>query len=296
MLKRPLGLRRGPKRDFCTQWHGPQGNGLRRRTQAASVGAALCVAVLVHAQALSFDVASIKRSDPSAQGALMNFPSPGRLQITNFSLRMLIGQAFGSELGQGYQISGGPDWLERDRFVIIGQAPVETPRPQMLAMLRGLLTERFALKYHVESKEVDAYSLVVARSDGRLGPKLQKWDGTCNGKPAPPAQPNATGPRCAAFFRPPGLVMRGVPMPVVANMLSAQITNLGRPVVDRTGLAGEWDFDLEVSFAPPNPNAVDTAAPSLFVALQEQLGLKLDPGRAKVNVLVVDSAQPPTEN
>jgi uncharacterized protein (TIGR03435 family) len=258
--------------------------------------AALGVALVVRAQSPSFDVATVRRSDPAAQGALMNFPAPGRLQITNFSLRMLIGQAFGAELGQGYQISGGPDWLERDRFVIVGQAPAETPRPQMLAMLRGLLQERFALQYHVESKEVDAYSLVMARTDGRLGPKLQKWDGTCNGKPAPPAAPNATGPRCAAFFRPPGLVMRGVPMTLVANMLSAQVTNLGRPVVDRTGLAGEWDFDLEVSFAPPNPNATDTTAPSLFVALQEQLGLKLEPGRATVNVLVVDKAQAPTEN
>jgi uncharacterized protein (TIGR03435 family) len=291
-----LGLRRSPIRDFCTQLHRPQSGPGRATRLAGFLGAALSVAMLVHAQAPSFEVASIKRSDPAAKGALMNFPSPGRLQITNFNLQMLIGQAFGPELGQGFQVSGGPDWLERDRFVIIGQAAAETPRPQMVAMLRSLLTDRFALKYHVESKEVDAYSLVVSRTDGRLGPKLQKWDGTCNGKPAPPAQPNATGPRCAAFFRPPGMFMRGVPMPVVANMLSAQITNLGRPVVDRTGLAGEWDFDLEVSFAPPNPNAADPAAPSVFVALQEQLGLKLEPARTKVNVLVVDNAQPPTEN
>src|SRR5688500_9067058 len=120
MLRLRLGLRRSPIRDSCTQLNGP------RRTFAGFVGAALSVAMLVHAQAPSFEVASIKRSDPAAQGALMNFPSPGRLQITNFNLRMLIGQAFGAELGQGYQVSGGPDWLERDRFVIVGQAPAET--------------------------------------------------------------------------------------------------------------------------------------------------------------------------
>lgn len=265
-------------------------------SRVLGLAAALSLATFVHAQTPAFDVATIKRSDPAAQGALMNFPAPGRLSITNFTLRMLIGQAFGQELGQGYQVTGGPDWLERDRFVIVGQAPAGTPRAQLVTMLRSLLIERFALKQHIEAKEVDAYSLVVARTDGRLGPKLQKWDGTCNGKPAPPAQPNATGPRCSAFFRPPGLVMRGVPMTVVANMLSAQITNLGRPVVDRTGLTGEWDFDLEVSFAPPSPTTADAAAPSLFVALPEQLGLKLEPARTKVNVLVVDSAQPPTEN
>jgi uncharacterized protein (TIGR03435 family) len=247
----------------------------------------------------SFEVATIRLSDaPPKAGALMNFPSPGRLSITNFSLRMLIGAAFGPELGQGYQVSSGPDWLERDRFVVLGQAPAGTPRAEMLGMLRTLLTERFALTFHVETKEVDAYALVPARSDGRLGPKLQKWDGTCNGKPAPPAQPNATGPRCAAFFRPPGMFMRGVTMTVVANMLSAQITNLGRPVVDRTNLAGEWDFDLETTFAPAAANAgnADTTAPSVFVALQEQLGLKLEPTRTPVKVMIIDNAQRPTEN
>jgi uncharacterized protein (TIGR03435 family) len=168
----------------------------------------------------------------------------------------------------------------------------------MFAMLRTLLVDRFGLKYHVETKDVDAYALVPARGDGKFGPKLVKWEGTCNGKEPPPAQPNSTGPRCAAFFRPPGLVMRGVTMAVLANMLSAQITNLGRPVVDKTGLSGEFDFDLETTFAPlaPNAGAADTAAPSVFVALQEQLGLKLEPTRTGVKVLIVDSAQRPTEN
>ena len=247
----------------------------------------------------SFEVATIRPSDaPPNAGALMNFPAPGRLSITNFTLRMLIGQGFGPELGQGYQISGGPEWVTQDRYVILGQAPAETPRATMIAMLKTLLIERFALKSHVESKEVDAYALVTARNDGKLGPKLLKWDGTCNGKPAPPAQPNATGPRCAAFFRPPGMFMRGVTMTVVANMLSAQITNLGRPVVDKTGLTGEFDFDLETTFAPAaaNAGAADTTAPSVFVALQEQLGLKLEPTRTTVKVLVIDAVSRPTEN
>lgn len=278
-------------------------------TRFVSIGL-VCVAAAVvattrgpapaHAQtATSFEVATIKPSDagPNA-GALLNFPGPGRLSVTNFSLRMLIGSAFGPELGQGYQITGGPDWLEKDRFVVLGQATGTPPRPEMFGMLRTLLIERFALKYHVETREVDAYALVPARSDGRVGPKLLKWDGTCNGKQPPPAQPNATGPRCSAFFRPPGLVMRGVTMTVLANMLSAQFSNLGRPVVDKTGLTGEFDFDLETTFAPAaaNAGAADTAAPSVFVALQEQLGLKLEPTRTPVKVFVVDSAQRPAEN
>jgi len=264
----------------------------------------ICLAAIAGAQAQapagpSFEVATIRPSDAGPQaGALLNFPAPNRLSVTNFSLRMLIGSAFGPELGQGYQVSGGPDWLERDRFVVLGQAPAGATRADMFAMLRTLLVDRFALKYHVETKEVDAYALVQTRTDGRLGPKLTKWDGTCGGKTPPPAQPNATGPRCQAFFRPPGMVMRGVTMTVLANMLSASITNLGRPVVDKTGLTGEWDFDLETSFAPAAANAgnPDTAAPSVFVALQEQLGLKLEPTRTSVKVFVVDSAQRPAEN
>ena len=91
--------------------------------------------------------------------------------------------------------------------------------------------------------------------------------------------------------------MRGVSMTVFANMLSAQFSNLGRPVVDRTGLTGEYDFDLETTFAPVSPNAAaDTTAPSVFVAVQEQLGLKLEPTRTNVKVLIIDSAEHPTDN
>jgi uncharacterized protein (TIGR03435 family) len=91
--------------------------------------------------------------------------------------------------------------------------------------------------------------------------------------------------------------MRGVTMGVLANLLSAQFANLGRPVVDRTSLAGEFDFDLETTFAPASTNpAPDAAAPSVFVALQEQLGLKLEPTRMPVKVLVVDSAERPKQD
>ena len=258
--------------------------------------ALLLTVLAAQAAAPAFEVATIRLAPPEAQGALFNFPQPGRMSINNFTLRMLIGQAYQSELGPGFQIAGGPSWIEKDRYVILAQAPGTTSRAEMGAMLKTLLVERFALKVHSDMKEVDAYALVMARKDAKTGPKLQKWDGNCNGKPAPPAQSNATGPRCAAFFRPPGLVMRGVTMAVLANMLSASFANLGRPVVDRTSLEGEFDFDLETNFAPAsaNPAAADTGPPSVFVALQEQLGLKLEPTRTTVKVLIVDSAQQPT--
>lgn len=258
---------------------------------------AMILTILVaQAAAPAFEVATIRLSPPEAQGALMNFPQPGRLALTNFTLRMLIGQAYQSDLGPGFQIVGGPSWIEKDRYVILGQAQGTTSRAEMMLMLKTLLVERFSLKAHSDMKEVDAYALVMARKDGKTGPKLEKWAGNCNGKPAPPAQPNATGPRCAAFFRPPGLVMRGVTMGVLANMLSASLANLGRPVVDRTSLEGEFNFDLETNFAPAsaNPAAANTGPPSVFVALQEQLGLKLEPTKTTVKVLIVDSAEKPT--
>ena len=264
-----------------------------------SATVAFAALTLVRAQAPpSFDVATIKLADPAAQGPLLNFPPPNRLSVTNFTLKMLIGQAYNAELGPGFQVTGGPSWIERDRYVILGQAQGMPTRAEMLVMLKTLLIDRFKLKTHTEMRDVDAYALVMARSDKKLGPKLTAWDGTCGGRAAPPAQPNATGPRCAAFFRPPGMVMRGVTMAVVANMLSAQITNLGRPVVDRTGLTGEYDFDLEVTWALPSATAApnDAAAPSPFVALPEQLGLKLEPTKTTVKALVVDSAEKPTED
>ena len=264
----------------------------------AVAAAALTAAAPMQAQnAPRFEAATIKLSDPAAPGALLNFPTPTRLSVTNFTLRMLIGAAYNPELGPGAQIVGGPSWIEKDRYVVLAQAEGMPTRAEMMAMLKTLLTERFALRVHTESKDVDAYALVKARNDGTVGPKLQQWDGTCNGKPAPPAQPGNNGPRCAAFFRPPGMFMRGVSMTVFASMLSAQFSNLGRPVVDRTGLAGEYDFDLETTFAPVSPNAAaETAAPSVFVAVQEQLGLKLEPTRTNVKVLVIDSAEHPTDN
>jgi uncharacterized protein (TIGR03435 family) len=266
---------------------------------AALAATALTSGWPAHAQSSpSFEAATIRPAPPDARGALMNFPTPTRLSVNNFTLRMLINTAYGPELGPGAQVTGGPDWIEKDRYVILGQSQGSPTRAEMIAMLKTLLTERFALKVHTDSKEVDAYALVMARDDRKPGPKLQTWDGTCNGKPVPAAQPGGTGPRCAAFFRPPGLVMRGASIAVLANMLSAPFSNLGRPVVDQTGLGGEYDYDLEVSFAPasPNPAPADAAAPSVFVALQEQLGLKLQPTRTTVKVLVVDNASRPTEN
>jgi len=249
----------------------------------------------------NFAVATIKPSDAPNLEAFLSFPSPGRLSAPNFTLRQLIIIAYSAEIGGVTgQVTGGPSWINQDRYIVQAQAEGTPTNAQMLVMLRALLAERFALKVHTESKDRDVYALVLASRDRKLGPKVTPWDGTCRGKEPQPAQPDSAEPRCAAFFQPPGLFMRGVRMEVLAQMLSRPGVALGRPVVDRTDLSGEFDFDFEYQFNRQAPNGgpapADPLAPSLFTALQEQLGLKLESSKGTVESIVVDSEERPTEN
>jgi uncharacterized protein (TIGR03435 family) len=198
------------------------------------------------------------------------------------------------------EIIGGPGWIDKDRYDIEGKSEGLATLTQRKQMTKALLADRFGLKVHAQTKEVNVYSMTVARSDGRLGPKVEPWDGTCGGRDAPPRNANPTGPRCAAFFRPPGMVLEGAPMGVVADMLSTPTANLGRPVVDKTGLTGEYTMQLDFQFRPPGPAGaaapVDEFSASLFTALQEQWGLKLQSAKGSMNVLVIDQASRPTAN
>jgi uncharacterized protein (TIGR03435 family) len=172
---------------------------------------------------------------------------------------------------------------------------------QLKLMVGSLVADRFGVKSHNTTKEVNVYALVPVRNDGKLGPKVKAWDGTCGGR-EPPSGGSTKGPRCSAFFRPPGMALEGASMAVLADMLSTPVPNLGRPVVDRTGITGQFSLEFEFAFAPPNlngapsPAAADPLAPSLVTAIQEQLGLKLEPAKGMADVLVVDSADRPTEN
>lgn len=260
------------------------------------------LATLAHAQSTpKFEVATIKPADPDARGEFIRIPSPGRITFTNMSLLKLIRFANSEGLGTDLEITGGPNWLDKDRFDVEAKAEGPATPADLRLMMQTLLAERFALKSHPETKEVNVYALVLARADGKLGPKVQPWDGKCNGKEPPPAQPNgAKVLRCGAFFRPPGMVLEGASMAILAEMLSTPLPNLGRLVVDRTGLSGEFNFQLEFQFLPPNLNGQtlpdDPLAPSLFTAVQEQLGLKLQSARGNTNVLVVDQAEKPSAN
>jgi uncharacterized protein (TIGR03435 family) len=211
------------------------------------------------------------------------------------------------------QIVGGPEWLGADLFEInANSAPENVPRSQSegLVMLRTLLADRFKLAVHRETKEVPMYALVIARRDGRLGPKLRPTAGDCAAwiaggrRGAPPAF--RSGPPSAAGDLPCGRQMvngfairvGAMPLSRLADMLSPRVE---RPVQDRTGLAGNFDLDLQWmpelgKEGPLDASLPDSLPTSIFTALQEQLGLKVESTKGAVDVLVIDHVEHPTED
>lgn len=241
------------------------------------------------AAAPSFDVVSIRLNAAAIQPGRATFP-PGGVSFPDFTLQNLIGFAYGGSPGQQMEVTGGPDWVSRDRYVLIAKTSGTASQPEIRQMMRTLIADRFKLKTHTEQKEVDVYAMVLARSDGKLGPNVQPFEGEC----APP-----TTPPCPALINPSqGLNLGGQPMAMLATLLSAGVTQLGRRVVDRTGLTGRYTMRFEYQFNAPGSAAAapDSTKPTIFTALQEQIGVKLEPAKGMVNVLVIDSAERPVEN
>jgi len=252
-------------------------------------------AAVASCQPLKFEVASVKpAASNDTDSGVRPSASPGRIEFRNMTLRLLIYQAYGTGLSTALSVSGGPDWMNRTRYTIEALAQGNPTDRDYRAMLRSLLEERFSLKIHKETREIDVYGLVPDRADGKLGPKVKPWGGTCaTGKPPRP-EGDPTMPRCGAGFRSPGLVWEGVTMIPVAEMLSTQRALFGKIVQDRTGLTGPYNIELEFDFAAANQP--DYPGPSIFTALKEQLGLKLVAAKGPLEVIVVDSASQPGEN
>jgi uncharacterized protein (TIGR03435 family) len=262
------------------------------------------------AASLTFEVASVKPNKSGDQRVMIQMPPNGRYSATNVAVRMLLRQAFDV---QEFQIVGGPDWLASDRFDIVAKPPEGMIGPEQIRpMLRALLADRFKLVAHNETREMPIYSLVLARADGRLGPKLSAAKVDCDARLAaarrggpPPAFPAPGQPVECGFMMAPGTMnVGGMPMLELGRALSPM---LGRIVVDKTGLKGRYDFQM--TFAPEGrgfgpgpgpgpaePPPVDPNMPSLFTALQEQLGLKLESERGPVDVVVIDRVEQPSED
>ena len=261
----------------------------------------LCLAATAFAQpAPQFEIATIKLAAPDAVRNVVVPSSPDRLSIPSMTLTWLIYTAYGEGLGTAYSVGGGPDWVNRTSYAIEAKAPQPSTQRQFHLMLRTLLEERFALKLRTETSIGDQYSLVLDRPGGKLGPNIQEWDGTCGGRP-PAADDDPSTPRCASGYRPQGLVLDGATMFSAAELLSLPRSRvlLGTIVQDETGLKGRYKMHLDFPFGPPrpaDPAQPDFAPPSLFTAVREQWGLKLERSKGPLHVILVESATPPSEN
>ena len=252
----------------------------------------------------SFDVASVKENTSVSDTGGISRATPGRLRITNTPLRFVLLDAF--EL-LDHQLIGAPEWTESARFDIIATYAVPATEQDGRAMLRQLLADRFGLVTHRERRELPMYALVMARKDRALGPQLVRSDVDCEKWIAEKRpQAGAGGPsRVAPGGQRPACMMIASRRFITAGtrtiaQLSTSLQALtGRPVVDRTGLTGTFDFDVQWTsgtIAPPvgaNATAPDDG-PSIFTALQEQLGLRLESTRGPFDVVVIDSVKRPT--
>lgn len=278
-----------------------------------------------------FEVASVRPSPTTTA-----FPRPSstlewssrRFTASRLALPFLISEAY--DLPR-YRIEGGPGWMQSEEFDIAATFAGGDGRDQRRAMLRALLRERFGFVAHLEERETRVYELVLAREDGRLGPRLTRPDNAvdCESlqaarRKANPKLPYSSGGFLGVFQNGPDLngpicdtnaVKRFLPgggytetmwasrrpLPYLAEYLTSV---LDRPVVDRTGLTGEFDLRLEhsqsslttPSSTDPNVPQVRNVGPPLFTAVEEQLGLKLQSARGPVEFLIIDRVQRPTAN
>jgi uncharacterized protein (TIGR03435 family) len=238
----------------------------------------LCLSISAFCQP-AFTVASVK---PGEQAKPMVMVDPGRLTLNNITLQSLITRAYGVKF---YQVSG-PDWTANNTYSIAASMPADTPEATVWQMLQTLLTERFQLKIQHTTREMPVYAIVPAKG----GPKL---------KPA-------EGGELSVHFTGGGLTAKNATLEQLGNLLGKMVD---RPIVNQTELPGKYDFTL--TFTPDamlgpgmsklsaelGASKTESTGPSIFTAFQEQLGLKLDPRKAPIEIFVVESAlKVPTEN
>jgi len=254
----------------------------------------------------SFEVASIK-PDRSGDTRSILETRPAGLHASGVTIKKLIAYAYGLEQ---FQVSGGPSWVSSDPYRVeakvddsqveqIQKLPLMRQDDPLVLMLQSLLADRFKLKLSHTTKELPVYALVVARN----GPKLQATK---------PGYIYTAGTKSPNGHAQEGLTVwrdRGASMDGFAEQLSR---HLGRPVLDRTGLKGRYDFTVEFARdqtpmtgfkgpegggpAPGAENQSDSSGPTIFTALREQLGLKIESTKGPVEVVVIDHIERPSEN
>ena len=250
---------------------------------AAAVTGLLAQSPVAHRE---FDVVSVKPSAPDEHNSFMFRPQPGGLRAAGIPLKMLIMESYDVK---AFQVSGGPGWTATDRWDVLAKADGvegQIPMAQMRPMLQAMIRERFQLRVHKENKEMPVYALVIDKGGSKLAAnsdskqQFRFGDGSLDVKKGGAA--------------------------ALATWLSRQ---LGRVVIDKTGLKGEYDYKLEwtpetgeggpesIGLPPEAPRPhVDTNGPSIFTAVQEQLGLRLVSQKGPVEIMVIDSVEKPSAN
>lgn len=252
-----------------------------------AVALALAIAAapaLLAQQQPGFEVATVK---PNHTGGGVSSSFNGvTISLTNLSLKRMI--VFAYQI-RDFQVTGGPNWLDSDHFDIEAKTTPDATIDQKLMMVRTLLKERFQLAFHRETRELPIYNLTIAKGGLKIQPLKQNECIPHDPKPPDSCRGGRVGPT---------MIRSGSStLPDVATMLSVV---LDRVVVDETKVAGQFRFQL--NFAPEDNSAAQQAdaagsdAPSIFTAVQEQLGLRLNSAKGPVEVLVVDHAERPSEN
>jgi uncharacterized protein (TIGR03435 family) len=237
---------------------------------------ALCAATLLSAQSPAFEVAAIRlNTDTGPMMVIAPELRHGLLTASKVTLRAMVAVAYGMTDPRII----GPDWLDKNRFDVAGRAPARTSDSQIKPMLQNLLKDRFRLKTHLETRELPVYYLRVAKGGVKMAvyPAVERPIEDTIGHGFPMSRGTSTASR-------------------LADMMTFFVN---RPVVDKTGLTERYNYVL--SFAPMSPqtesSAPEFAPPDFFTAVQKQLGLKLEPGKDNLEVVVVDHMeQLPTEN
>jgi uncharacterized protein (TIGR03435 family) len=266
------------------------------------VGILFVLAAFGQSSPQGFDVVSIKPSDPSAQMVHIGISQSGSFEAKGVDLKTLLMMAYDV---RGFQISGGPGWAGTDRYDIVTKDMAGSPseealktmndaqrnefRDRLMGKVRLLMADRFQLKIHRESKELTVYALVVAKGGSKLEAVTDDdiHDGGLNAGRAADGKTAIVG--------------KNLQMENLVRYLAGQV---GRDVLDKTGLTGKYNFKFSFSpdlnrppdIAAPDAPRADTSGPSIFTALQEQLGLRLDTQKAPVEIIVIDSVQKPSDN
>jgi len=229
----------------------------------------------------SFEVASVKPNKTVEQAVGLVGGQPGGVTFKNLVLRDLIRRSYRL---QEFQVLGGPSWIDSERFDVLARTRGTPSINDKWAMMRTLLADRFALRVHTETRNTLVYRLVRARKDGKLGPQMRKSPSPCVAQmPCAVLGISRSGELSARTDPIDDFVHRGL------------MFLLSVPVIDETHLDGIFDIDLKwTPDATFVAGAADDSRPSIFTALREQLGLKLEPMRGPAEFLVIDHIERPT--